>query len=150
MVVIRMDRRVFYAILIGVVVVIVLLAGFFLGRSAGSTGSAAVPQNPQVQIQQQPQIAAPAQGNTSGAAQAPQQQLQVQPQQQAPADNAVRISIEDAAKKLGQPNVLFIDARTAQEYQKGHIKGAISIPEGEAQNRLNQIPRDKDLIIYCA
>ncbi|MBI3941778.1 MAG: hypothetical protein HY326_02095 [Chloroflexi bacterium] len=143
MVEIRMDRRAFYAFLIGVVGVLVLVAGFLLGRSAGSS-PASVAQNPQIQVNP----VAPA--NPSVAAQIPPQPLQVQPQPPAPTDNVPRISLADAVKKLGQPTVLFVDARTAQEFQKGHIRGAVSIPAGETQNRLNEFPRDKDLIIYCA
>ncbi|MSP13938.1 MAG: hypothetical protein EXR62_13400 [Chloroflexi bacterium] len=142
MVVIWMDRRAFYAFLIGVVVVLVLVAGFLLGRSAGSS-PASIAQNPQIQVNPVAPV------NPSVANQAPQQPLQVQPQP-APTDNVPRISLADAVKKLGQPSVLFVDARTAQEFQKGHIKGAVSIPAGETQNRLNKFPRDKDLIIYCA
>jgi len=46
-------------------------------------------------------------------------------------------------------DVLVIDVRTREEYQKGHIKGARNIPVDQLEKRKGSIPRDKDLILYC-
>lgn len=50
----------------------------------------------------------------------------------------------------GKPLTL-IDSRTPQEYQDAHIKGAISIPEKEFQEKASLLPVDKAalLIVYC-
>lgn len=53
------------------------------------------------------------------------------------------------------PNVdkteaMIIDSRTKEEYDFGHIEGAINIPVDEIRSRLNEIPRDKKIIVYCA
>ena len=44
---------------------------------------------------------------------------------------------------------IFIDVRREDEYQKGRIEGAINIPVDEIRNRLNEIPKDKNVFIYC-
>jgi rhodanese-related sulfurtransferase len=44
---------------------------------------------------------------------------------------------------------IFIDVRREDEYQKGRIEGAINIPVDEMRNRLNEIPKEKNIFIYC-
>ena len=44
---------------------------------------------------------------------------------------------------------IFIDVRRVDEYQKGRIEGAINIPVDEIRNRLNEIPKEKNIFIYC-
>jgi rhodanese-related sulfurtransferase len=49
-------------------------------------------------------------------------------------------------------NVMVIDARPYKvKYTKGHIPGAISIPQSEFDKKVNLLPKDKDtlLIYYC-
>jgi 3-mercaptopyruvate sulfurtransferase SseA len=43
---------------------------------------------------------------------------------------------------------IMIDVRSAEEYQEAHIKGAISIPLGEFESRVGEIPRDRPLVLY--
>ena len=44
----------------------------------------------------------------------------------------------------------ILDIRTAEDYAKGHVKGAVSVPWGTAiaENLVN-VPSDKPLYIYC-
>lgn len=46
---------------------------------------------------------------------------------------------------------LLIDVRSLEEYQKGHIKGAINIPHGEIGKQINTLGLDKThaLVLYC-
>jgi len=48
-------------------------------------------------------------------------------------------------------NMLLIDVRTPEEFESGHVPGAINIPYTELAARLKEIPsqQDKDLIVYC-
>ncbi|MGC8870166.1 MAG: CoA-disulfide reductase [Brevinematia bacterium] len=46
-------------------------------------------------------------------------------------------------------NTFIIDVRTPDEYQLGHIDGAVNIPVDEIRNNLNKIPKDKKIITYC-
>lgn len=43
----------------------------------------------------------------------------------------------------------LIDVRTPDEFQMEHVKGAMNIPLDDLRSKLSDIPRDKDLYIYC-
>ena len=45
--------------------------------------------------------------------------------------------------------VTVLDVRPAEEYNAGHIPGAISIPLKELQLRLSDLPRDQEIVAYC-
>lgn len=47
------------------------------------------------------------------------------------------------------PDIWIIDARPKSFYKSGHIPTARSYSIGEISDRLNEIPRDKSLIVYC-
>lgn len=44
---------------------------------------------------------------------------------------------------------MFIDVRSEDEYKRGHVEGAIHIPSTEIAKRLDEIPSDKMIIVYC-
>ncbi len=46
-------------------------------------------------------------------------------------------------------SIWIIDVRSEKAYSNGHIPTARSFPAGSVANRLNEIPKDKYLIIYC-
>lgn len=49
--------------------------------------------------------------------------------------------------KSGKP--LLLDVRQPEEYRAGHIQGSKLIPLGELQQRLNELPRDREIICVC-
>lgn len=57
--------------------------------------------------------------------------------------------IEDIESLKKDKNNLFIDVRSEDEYQSGHIDGAINIPLDELRNHLNEIDKNKTLCINC-
>lgn len=57
--------------------------------------------------------------------------------------------IEDIESLKKDKNNLFIDVRNEDEYQSGHIDGAINIPLDELRNHLNEIDKNKTLFINC-
>lgn len=61
---------------------------------------------------------------------------------------AVNIS---QAYKLYQNDVLFIDAREAEDFEAGHIKGAVNMPfySDDYYSLLKDIKKDKPLVVYC-
>lgn len=61
-----------------------------------------------------------------------------------------RIGIEDSVPKLGSPDVVWVDTRTAGEFAEGHIQGAVSLPAYEQDQGLLELPPDKEIIVYCA
>ena len=46
---------------------------------------------------------------------------------------------------------VWIDVRTAEEFNLGHFKNAKNIPYNEIKNNLNLLPTDKsiDIYVYC-
>ena len=49
-----------------------------------------------------------------------------------------------------QPRHLFVlDVRTPQEYAEGHVPGAVNVPYDQLASRLAEVPKDKDVVLYC-
>lgn len=46
-------------------------------------------------------------------------------------------------------SIWIIDVRSEKVYANGHIPTAKSFPSGTIMNRLNEIPKDQYLILYC-
>lgn len=46
-------------------------------------------------------------------------------------------------------NEIVLDARTDAEYARGHIDGALHIPLDELRDRLDELPKDKRLLVHC-
>jgi len=44
---------------------------------------------------------------------------------------------------------LLLDVRNPGELENGFIEGGINIPVDELRQRLNELPKDKEIIIYC-
>jgi DNA-binding transcriptional ArsR family regulator/rhodanese-related sulfurtransferase len=45
--------------------------------------------------------------------------------------------------------VTLVDTRPAEEYQAGHLPGARSVPLDELARRVDEIPRDREVVAYC-
>jgi rhodanese-related sulfurtransferase len=45
--------------------------------------------------------------------------------------------------------VTVLDVRPAEEYNAGHLAGAISIPLKELRQRLSDLPHDQEIVAYC-
>ena len=45
---------------------------------------------------------------------------------------------------------IILDVRTPDEFSLGAIPGAVNIPIDGIRDRLNEIPQDKNIYIYCA
>jgi rhodanese-related sulfurtransferase len=43
----------------------------------------------------------------------------------------------------------LVDVRSKEGYQQEHIPSAINIPESELESRLQEIPKDKPVVVYC-
>lgn len=72
-----------------------------------------------------------------------------------PVDPSLEIDNMESAKKIyDQGKTLFIDARAEALYLDGHIKGALSLPIGEFDARIDdlfaQYPPDQPIITYCS
>ena len=47
-------------------------------------------------------------------------------------------------------DVLLLDVREVKEFEKGHVDGAVNIPLSELRARLDEVPTDRDIWVYCA
>ena len=55
-----------------------------------------------------------------------------------------------ALRERGE-NVLFIDVREQNEWNLGHIPGAVFIPRGTLEGAIDQrVPREQRIVLYCA
>jgi protein-disulfide isomerase/rhodanese-related sulfurtransferase/uncharacterized membrane protein len=43
---------------------------------------------------------------------------------------------------------LFVDVRSPADFQKARIRGAINIPLSQLENRLSQLPKDRNIVLY--
>jgi len=48
-----------------------------------------------------------------------------------------------------QEKITVLDTRGQEEWESGHIKGAIHIYVGHLEKRLSEVPRDKPIAVYC-
>ena len=46
--------------------------------------------------------------------------------------------------------VTLIDVRTPEEFALGHIEGAFNIPVDSLRNRIDEIPKNQPIVVYCA
>ena len=54
------------------------------------------------------------------------------------------------AQALVAAGATLVDVRTLSEWQDGHLDGAMSIPVQEFDRRLQEIARDRPVVVYCA
>ena len=55
--------------------------------------------------------------------------------------------LERQAKK--DPSLFVLDVRTPKEFAAGHVPGAVNVPYDQVASQLAQIPKDKDVVLYC-
>ncbi len=62
------------------------------------------------------------------------------------------VSLPQLRRLLAEHRGLFIDARTAEEFRKGHIRGSHNIPGEDISPHFPEIaplPRDTLIVVYC-
>lgn len=68
-------------------------------------------------------------------------------------ENGLTISITEAARLYQQNKAVFLDARPAELYQEGHIKGALSLPwqnvDEKVMEIMDKIQPEDTIITYC-
>jgi rhodanese-related sulfurtransferase len=71
-------------------------------------------------------------------------------QQPAPGVTQLPPEITVAQTVDKQKNGAFIlDVREPSEWAQAHIQGATLIPLGSLPNRLNELPKDRQIVVYC-
>ena len=56
----------------------------------------------------------------------------------------------EAARLLAEGRAVLIDVREPFEFAADHLDGAVNIPLGDLRDRLAELPRDRELLVYCA
>lgn len=64
------------------------------------------------------------------------------------------LPVAEAAGLVGRAGVLFLDARTAVDYEEGHVPGAVGFPPGDFEDRYldlaDQIESASRVVAYCS
>jgi NADPH-dependent 2,4-dienoyl-CoA reductase/sulfur reductase-like enzyme/rhodanese-related sulfurtransferase len=50
---------------------------------------------------------------------------------------------------LNLEHVSLVDVREATEFDQGHVEGAINLPLSQLRQRIEELPRDRPLWVYC-
>lgn len=71
----------------------------------------------------------------------------------APSEVAVRAGVQsvdwDKAIEMNANGAIYVDVRNAPELNEGFAPHALNIPLSELKQRIGELPKDKDLLIYC-
>jgi rhodanese-related sulfurtransferase len=60
------------------------------------------------------------------------------------------ISPEELRLRLrGDAPPYLLDVREVEELSDGAISGSVNIPMGEVEERLNEVPRDREVVVIC-
>jgi len=59
------------------------------------------------------------------------------------------IGRDELVARLHRGDVVLVDVRPEEEFAAGHIDGARSIPLDELEQRLAELPADREVVAYC-
>lgn len=59
------------------------------------------------------------------------------------------VEADELLRRVKKGEVTVLDVRPSEEYRSGHIPGALSIPVGELKARLEELPKNRDVVAYC-
>jgi rhodanese-related sulfurtransferase/predicted transcriptional regulator len=64
-------------------------------------------------------------------------------------EEVVAISRDELIARLGRNDVVLVDVRPSEEFDAGHIDGALSIPLDQLDERLPELPPGSEIVAYC-
>lgn len=56
---------------------------------------------------------------------------------------------DELIRRVSQGEAVVLDVRPREEYEAGHIPGALSAPMSELEHLLAGLPRDRQIVAYC-
>jgi phage shock protein E len=62
---------------------------------------------------------------------------------------ASSVSTDEAYKMYQQSSTFTVDVRTQQEWDEYHAPNTTLIPLDQLQNRLSEVPKDKEILVVC-
>jgi phage shock protein E len=60
-----------------------------------------------------------------------------------------KIDVTETKRRLDSGASILIDVRESEEWRDGHIPGSVHIPLGQLDERLSEIPRERDILLFC-
>jgi len=57
--------------------------------------------------------------------------------------------IDIDALEARPPDTVVLDVREPEEYAHGHVPGAVSLPQADLASRLDEVPRDRPVMLIC-
>lgn len=64
-------------------------------------------------------------------------------------DKLEPVSRNELIKRLADSSVVLLDVRPEDEFVLGHVPGALNVPLDELEQRLADLPKDREIIAYC-
>lgn len=64
-------------------------------------------------------------------------------------DEMEPVPATDLIERVKQGLVTVLDVRPPEEFEAGHVPGAVNIPVHELAKRLAELPRRKEVVAYC-
>lgn len=64
-------------------------------------------------------------------------------------DNLESIDARELLNRVKQGEAIVVDVRPEEEFEEGHIQGAVSLPTDKLNERLKHLPKNKEIIAYC-
>jgi len=64
-------------------------------------------------------------------------------------DDLQTLSLSEVLNKMDQGSIVLLDVRPTDEFEAGHIPGAISVPMEELHHYLQTLPRGAQIAAYC-
>jgi rhodanese-related sulfurtransferase len=59
------------------------------------------------------------------------------------------VTFQELRRLMREDDVTVVDVRPTDEYEAGHIPGALSMPVPELKRRLRELPKSREVIAYC-
>lgn len=64
-------------------------------------------------------------------------------------DGLEPVSLKELRQRIRDGLVTILDVRPEDEFNNGHVQGALNIPLSELRKRLSELPREQEVVAYC-
>lgn len=59
------------------------------------------------------------------------------------------VTLNELKRMRKDSSIVVVDVRPHDEYLAGHIPGALSMPVASLKDRLNELPKSREIVAYC-
>lgn len=64
-------------------------------------------------------------------------------------DDLEPVDRRELLRRAGEGDVIVLDVRPREEYEAGHIPGAVSVPLADLRGRMASLPAGAEIVAYC-